>query len=114
MRPHAELREVHPRRHRSSAIEAAPGRKEAVFLGMNPGLWGMAQTGVPFGTVSLVRDWMGIEDTAQAIVTVPVNRTAANSDTFERSEQRARQQRRVRRMDFAGQQGSIGWRVSTW
>lgn len=28
---------------------------------MNPGPWGMAQTGVPFGTVSAVRDWMGIE-----------------------------------------------------
>jgi len=32
-----------------------------VLLGMNPGPWGMAQTGVPFGTVSFVRDWMGIE-----------------------------------------------------
>jgi single-strand selective monofunctional uracil DNA glycosylase len=35
--------------------------KEAVFLGMNPGPWGMAQTGVPFGEVNMVRDWMGIE-----------------------------------------------------
>jgi single-strand selective monofunctional uracil DNA glycosylase len=34
---------------------------DAVLLGMNPGPWGMAQTGVPFGEVSLVRDWMGIE-----------------------------------------------------
>jgi single-strand selective monofunctional uracil DNA glycosylase len=40
---------------------AGNGRKEIVFLGMNPGPWGMAQTGVPFGTVSLVRDWLGIE-----------------------------------------------------
>lgn len=32
-----------------------------LFVGMNPGPWGMAQTGVPFGTVSLVRDWLGIE-----------------------------------------------------
>lgn len=39
---------------------ARPG-KEAVFLGMNPGPWGMAQTGIPFGEVSLVRDWMGID-----------------------------------------------------
>lgn len=37
------------------------GIKEAVFVGMNPGPWGMAQTGVPFGEVSLVRDWLGIE-----------------------------------------------------
>lgn len=35
--------------------------KEAVLLGMNPGPFGMAQTGVPFGDVSRVRDWMGIE-----------------------------------------------------
>lgn len=36
------------------------GPKEAIFLGMNPGPWGMAQTGVPFGEVGHVRDWMGI------------------------------------------------------
>ena len=35
-------------------------RKNAIFLGMNPGPWGMAQTGVPFGDVATVRDWMGI------------------------------------------------------
>ncbi len=39
----------------------AHGTKEALFLGMNPGPFGMAQTGVPFGEVSLVRDWLGIE-----------------------------------------------------
>jgi single-strand selective monofunctional uracil DNA glycosylase len=33
----------------------------ALLLGMNPGPWGMAQTGVPFGAVDLVRDWLGIE-----------------------------------------------------
>jgi len=37
------------------------GRKRVVMLGMNPGPWGMAQTGVPFGEISRVRDWMGIE-----------------------------------------------------
>lgn len=35
--------------------------KEVVFIGMNPGPFGMAQTGVPFGDVGFVRDWMGIE-----------------------------------------------------
>lgn len=35
--------------------------REIVLLGMNPGPWGMVQTGVPFGEVSMVRDWMGIE-----------------------------------------------------
>jgi single-strand selective monofunctional uracil DNA glycosylase len=33
-----------------------------LFLGMNPGPWGMAQTGIPFGEVEAVRDWMGIEE----------------------------------------------------
>lgn len=36
---------------------------DALFLGMNPGPWGMAQTGVPFGEVSLVRDFLGINET---------------------------------------------------
>lgn len=31
--------------------------KEVFFLGMNPGPFGMAQTGVPFGDVASVRDW---------------------------------------------------------
>jgi single-strand selective monofunctional uracil DNA glycosylase len=35
--------------------------KEVVLVGMNPGPFGMMQTGVPFGEVSLVRDWLGIE-----------------------------------------------------
>jgi len=36
------------------------GQKRIVFWGMNPGPWGMAQTGVPFGEIAAVRDWMGI------------------------------------------------------
>ncbi len=36
------------------------GRKRVVFLGMNPGPFGMAQIGVPFGEIAAVRDWMGI------------------------------------------------------
>ena len=35
--------------------------KEVILLGMNPGPWGMAQTGVPFGEIEAVRGWMGIE-----------------------------------------------------
>ena len=34
---------------------------EAVLLGMNPGPFGMVQTGVPFGDVEMVRDWLDIE-----------------------------------------------------
>lgn len=45
------------------------GRKEIVLLGMNPGPWGMAQTGVPFGEVEAVRDWLGL----QSDVGRPVN-----------------------------------------
>lgn len=37
------------------------GRREVVLLGMNPGPWGMVQTGVPFGEVNLVRDWLKID-----------------------------------------------------
>jgi single-strand selective monofunctional uracil DNA glycosylase len=32
-----------------------------LLLGMNPGPWGMAQTGVPFGEIESVREWLGIE-----------------------------------------------------
>ena len=35
-------------------------KKEIVFLGMNPGPFGMMQTAVPFGEISFVRDWMKI------------------------------------------------------
>jgi single-strand selective monofunctional uracil DNA glycosylase len=35
--------------------------KRVVFLGMNPGPFGMAQTGVPFGEVAAVRDWLKLE-----------------------------------------------------
>jgi single-strand selective monofunctional uracil DNA glycosylase len=34
--------------------------KRVLFLGMNPGPYGMAQTGVPFGEIAAVRDWMGL------------------------------------------------------
>ena len=37
-------------------------KKRVVFLGMNPGPFGMVQTGVPFGEIATVRDWMGISD----------------------------------------------------
>ena len=33
--------------------------REVVLIGMNPGPWGMVQTGVPFGDPRIVRDWMG-------------------------------------------------------
>ena len=36
-------------------------RKKVVFIGMNPGPFGMVQCGVPFGEIAAARDWMGIE-----------------------------------------------------
>ncbi|MFO8063211.1 MAG: single-stranded DNA-binding protein [Spirochaetia bacterium] len=46
--------------HRRYIRSFAPGGARIVFIGMNPGPWGMAQTGVPFGEVGAVRDWLGI------------------------------------------------------
>jgi len=36
------------------------GRREVLLVGMNPGPWGMAQTGVPFGEVRIARDWLNV------------------------------------------------------
>ncbi|XP_056590913.1 single-strand-selective monofunctional uracil-DNA glycosylase 1 isoform X3 [Triplophysa dalaica] len=36
------------------------GGQSILFLGMNPGPFGMAQTGVPFGEVKAVRNWLKI------------------------------------------------------
>jgi len=35
--------------------------RRVLLLGMNPGPWGMAQTGVPFGEVQAVRGWLGLD-----------------------------------------------------
>jgi len=50
-RPHARYLE-----------QFAQPRKPILLLGMNPGPNGMAQTGVPFGDVVMVRDWLGISE----------------------------------------------------
>src|SRR5690242_15635582 len=36
----------------------AAGHRRIVFIGMNPGPFGMVQTGVPFGEINAVRDWL--------------------------------------------------------
>lgn len=38
----------------------ANNKKSVIFLGMNPGPWGMAQIGVPFGEISLIQNWLEI------------------------------------------------------
>lgn len=50
------------RGHRRYLRRFGDGRKRVVFLGMNPGPYGMTQTGVPFGEIAAVRDWMRIEE----------------------------------------------------
>ncbi len=35
--------------------------RAVLLVGMNPGPWGMAQTGVPFGDAAMVREWLAIE-----------------------------------------------------
>lgn len=47
--------------HRRYLERCQPSTTRVLFLGMNPGPWGMAQTGVPFGQVEAVRDWLGID-----------------------------------------------------
>jgi len=37
------------------------GNKEVLFLGMNPGPFGMAQTGIPFGEIAAVKEWLKLE-----------------------------------------------------
>lgn len=50
------------------------GSKEVLLLGMNPGPFGMAQTGVPFGDVGMVREWLGIDARVQKPKTEHVKR----------------------------------------
>lgn len=47
--------------HAAYLTRCGSGTKRVLFLGMNPGPWGMAQTGVPFGEIEAVRGWIGIE-----------------------------------------------------
>lgn len=52
--------------HEVYARRFGAGQRRVVFLGMNPGPHGMMQTGVPFGEVAAVRDWMGINASVRA------------------------------------------------
>ncbi len=49
------------RSHREYLKYFGDSKKRVLLMGMNPGPWGMAQTGVPFGEIPSVRDWMKIE-----------------------------------------------------
>lgn len=49
------------RAHETYLARYGSGRKRVVLLGMNPGPYGMMQTGVPFGEIAAVRTWLGID-----------------------------------------------------
>jgi len=46
--------------HRDYLRRYASSRKRVLFVGMNPGPFGMVQTGVPFGEVAAVQGWLGL------------------------------------------------------
>ncbi|NND97302.1 MAG: single-stranded DNA-binding protein [Pirellulaceae bacterium] len=47
--------------HQAYLSQVTDEGADVIFLGMNPGPWGMAQTGVPFGEIAAVREFLGIE-----------------------------------------------------
>ena len=54
------------RPHEAYLSRYGAGRKRVVLVGMNPGPWGMAQTGVPFGAIPMVEGWLGIRARVEA------------------------------------------------
>ena len=48
------------RPHEAYLKKYGAGRRRVLLVGMNPGPFGMAQTGVPFGDVASVRDFLGV------------------------------------------------------
>jgi single-strand selective monofunctional uracil DNA glycosylase len=48
--------------------------KQILLVGMNPGPFGMAQTGVPFGDKKMVREWLGIAMVASGVLVLAIKR----------------------------------------
>ena len=48
------------RPHEAYLKKYGTGHRRVLLVGMNPGPFGMAQTGVPFGDVASVRDFLGV------------------------------------------------------
>ncbi len=48
--------------HQTYLKKFGNGEGRVLLIGMNPGPWGMAQTGIPFGEIQGVRDFLGIEE----------------------------------------------------
>ena len=51
--------------HEAYLARFGGNRKRTVFLGMNPGPFGMVQTGIPFGEVAAVQSWLRVEAPVQ-------------------------------------------------
>ncbi|NXQ52260.1 SMUG1 glycosylase, partial [Anthoscopus minutus] len=51
--------------HRRFVRRYLRGATPVLFLGMNPGPFGMGQTGVPFGEARLVREWLRVSGPVQ-------------------------------------------------
>jgi single-strand selective monofunctional uracil DNA glycosylase len=49
--------------HEAYLVRYGQAPKEVILLGMNPGPFGMAQTGIPFGDVTVVREFLGLDGT---------------------------------------------------
>jgi len=52
--------------HRQYLERYGQGHCEVLMVGMNPGPYGMVQTGVPFGEVEAVRSWMRLRGTIRS------------------------------------------------
>ncbi len=59
--------------HEFYLTEYGSDTKRVLFLGMNPGPFGMAQTGVPFGEIAAARDWMKVPTNLAAKIKPPAN-----------------------------------------
>jgi single-strand selective monofunctional uracil DNA glycosylase len=59
-------------------------RKRVVFLGMNPGPFGMVQTGIPFGQIAAVRGWLKIDQRVGRPARVHPRRQDAQDDPGDR------------------------------
>jgi len=51
--------------HREYLSRFGRGKNKVLIVGMNPGYFGMVQTGVPFGDVDMIRDWLGIHESVR-------------------------------------------------
>lgn len=60
--------------HRAYLEKYGDGKCRVLLIGMNPGPWGMAQTGIPFGEVNAVRDFLGIDESVSQPHCVHPNR----------------------------------------